>query len=253
MHSPSSLFGCQRPRVRAANEVGRAVTLATDRGHRKIALQFAAMGLTFLRCGDFGMRWTRSDALRLGAILLALTLGFALTPTEGVAQGLLAGLGESHTVTTVVTVKSVDITTRHIVVAGPAGEIFSLKAPVALPKFTAIKPGDTIKATYTWETEFALSAPNAPLPSNTETTIAAKSESGELPAGLVANHVVVTGTILAIDAKTHTLKLADPRGGQVHAIHVRNPDRQKALARLKVGDTITAYLSESLLLSVKAK
>jgi hypothetical protein len=231
----------------------QAATLAIGRLRRKVALQFAAMGLTFARCGEFGMRWKWTEAFRLSATLLTLALGLALAPSAGFAQGLLAGLGQSHTETTVVTVKSVDITTRHILVDGPGGEIFSLKAPVALPNFTAIKPGDSIKATYTHEIEFALSAPNAPLPPNTERMIAARSESGQLPAGLVANHVVVTGAIVAIDAENHTLKLVDPKGGLVHAIHVRNPDRQKAFAQLKVGDTITAYLSESLLLSVKAK
>ena len=195
----------------------------------------------------------RSKSLLAAALFTTLVIGLAVTPAAAFAQGLLAGLGESRTVTTAVTVKSVDITTRHLVVAGPSGEVFSLKAPVALENFTAIKVGDTIKDTYTRETEFALSAPNAPLPPNIETTIAARSESGELPAGLVANHLVVTGAIVAIDPETHTLKLVDPKGGQVHAVHVRNPDRQRAFAQLKVGDTITAYVSESLLVSVKSK
>ncbi len=193
----------------------------------------------------------RSGASGGAAILATVVLSCSLTPRAALAQGLLAGLGESKTVTASVTVKAVDITTRHLVVAGPSGERFSLKAPVALENFRAIKVGDTIKVTYTRETEFALSAPNAPLPPDTETTIAARSESGELPAGLVASHLVFTGAIVAIDPASHTLKIVDPKGGQVHAVHVRNPERQRAFTQLKVGDTITAYVSESLLVSVK--
>ena len=68
---------------------------------------------------------------------------------------------------------------------------------------------------------------------------------------MVANKVVVTGTVLAIDAANHTLKLASPEGGAVHTVTVKTTEGRKAMAQMRVGDTITAYLTESLLLTVK--
>jgi hypothetical protein len=94
-----------------------------------------------------------------------------------------------------------------------------------------------------------LSAPNTPLPPDAETTIAARAAKGELPAGVVANHVVVTGAVVGVDKAGHTLKLVSPQGGEVHTVTVKSPDGLKALDKVKVGDTITAYLTESLLMA----
>ena len=107
-----------------------------------------------------------------------------------------------------------------------------------------------INATYKLESEFVISSPNTPLPADTQTVVAARAAKGELPAAVVANHIVVTGAVLSIDKVKHTLKLVDPKGGQVHTIVVSNKDRQQAMQQIKVGDTITAYVTESLLVAV---
>ena len=184
------------------------------------------------------------------AAATSIALGLAAAPSTALAEGMVAGLGNVQSVSTEVTVKSVDPATRHIVVATAAGENFTLKAPPAVRNFDQIKAGDKIKATYALETEFTISSPNSPLPPNTETSIAARAAKGEVPSAVVANHTVVTGAVLGIDMTKHTLKLVDPNGGQVHTIFVRNADRKKAMAQIKVGDTITAYVTEALLISV---
>ena len=159
-------------------------------------------------------------------------------------------MGNSQTLTAKVTVKSVDLKTRHVTVTAPSGDTFTLKVGKAVHNLAQVKPGDTIHATYTLETEFVLSAPNTPLPDDTQTVVAARAAKGELPAAVVANHVVVTGAVVGIDKAKHTLKLVDPNGGQVHTVVVSNKDRQKAMQQIKVGDTITAYVTESLLIAV---
>jgi hypothetical protein len=73
---------------------------------------------------------------------------------------------------------------------------------------------------------------------------------GQLPAAAAANCIVVTGLVVGIDLADHSLQLIDPSGGEVHTVTVIHPQRQRQLGRVKVGDKITAYMTEALLISV---
>jgi hypothetical protein len=181
--------------------------------------------------------------------VLAIAIGSATAPTAATAASSVAtALGQS--VSAKVTVKSIDTANRRLVVTSPSGEVFSMKVPAGVRNFGRIKVGDTIRATYTRQTEIVISTPNTALPADTEATVAARSAKGQLPAAVVANHVVVTGAVLGIDMVHHTLKIVSPQGGEVYTVAVKRADRQKAMAKLKVGDTITAYITESMLISV---
>jgi hypothetical protein len=183
------------------------------------------------------------------ATVMVATLGIAAAPQTVMAKSTVAtALGQS--VSAKVTVKSIDAANRRLVVTSPSGEVFSIKAPPSVRNFSKIKVGDTIRATYTRETEIVISTPNSTLPSDTQAMVAARAAKGQLPAAVVANGVVVSGAVLAIDMAHHTLKIVSPQGGEVHTITVKSADRQKAMSKLKVGDTITAYITESLLIAV---
>jgi hypothetical protein len=188
------------------------------------------------------------------AIFLALAFAapsaLAQTATTTTASTTPTSSTHTQSITTVVTVKSIDMGNRHMVVTSASGDEFAMKVPAEVHNLDKIKVGDKIRATYTRETELVISKGNAPLPPDSETTLAARAAKGELPAGAVANHIVVTGAVLGIDMANHTLKVVNPQGGQVHTIYVSLADRQKAMSQLKVGDKITAYVTESLLLSV---
>jgi hypothetical protein len=186
---------------------------------------------------------------------LAAAAAVSVTLSLAAAPSVLADSANttysSDSVTAKVTVKAIDPATRHITVMSSSGELFTMKAPPEVRNFSNIMVGDTIEATYTLETEVVISPPNTPLPPDTESTIAARAAKGSMPAAVVANHAVVTGAVLAIDMTHHTLKIVSPQGGAVHIITVRRADRQAAMAHLKVGDTITAYITESLLMAVR--
>ena len=186
----------------------------------------------------------------LAAATVAGALAAATAPALALPTDMSSGLGTSQTVTAKVTVKSIDMATRHVTVVGADGETFTMKVPTAAQNLDQVKVGDIITATYTREVVFAISPANSPLPADTQTTIAARAAKGEIPAGVVANHVVVTGAVIGIDMDAHTLQLVDPQGGQVHTVKVTDPQRQAAMAQLKVGDTITIYVTESLLVAL---
>jgi hypothetical protein len=183
------------------------------------------------------------------ATAISVALGFAGAPPAAMAASSIA-TSNSESQSATVTVKSIDLATRHVVVVNSAGEDVSLKIPASVRNLDQVKPGQKIKATYTRETEIVISSPNTTLPPDTAATVSARAAKGELPAGVVANGLVVSGSVLAIDMVNHTLKIVSPKGGEVHTIVVRRADRQKAMAKLKVGDSITAYITESLLISV---
>lgn len=179
---------------------------------------------------------------------LLIALGLAAAPASILAQEK-ATVSRSETITGKVTIKSIDQATRRMVVTNSAGEDTSMKVPPEVQNLDKLKAGDTINATYTLAAEFVLSPPNTKLPPDTDTMIAARAAKGELPAGAVANHIVVTGAVVGIDKANRTLKIVSPQGGAVHNVKVTSADGIKALDKVKVGDTITAYLTESLLMA----
>lgn len=188
------------------------------------------------------------------ALLIGAPLAATLTTNahgQAAAQDPLAGLGSLRRATATVTIQSVNPATRELVVQDAQGKNFTLKAPEQVRNFGQLKAGDRITATYFLETEFALSSPNGKLPPNTETLIAARAARGELPAAVVANHLVVTGAIIGIDMQNHTLKVVNPKGGQVHTISVQRAAGRAAMAKLKVGDYVTAYITEGMLITAR--
>lgn len=189
------------------------------------------------------------------AILAAVGLAAAAhaqAPASAVSTSTTpTGLSNVRQVSEKVTVVSVDPASRHLVVRKSSGETVSLKAPAEVRNFENLKPGDTISATYTLETEYALSPPNKPLPKDTQTVVAARAARGELPAGAIANHLVVTGAVLGVDMQDHTLRVVSPQGGEVHTVAVQSPEGRRLMAQLKPGDKITAYVTESMLIAAE--
>lgn len=192
---------------------------------------------------------------RAAAAVWVAAFAFAAAPLlaaqpAAAASNPLADAGRLEITTATATIKSIDPTTRHLVLTNSSGKDFTLKAPKAMHNFGALKVGDKVTASYSASIEYALS-PGNKLPPDTQTVIAGRAAKGELPAGVVANHIVVTGAVLGIDMAKHTLKVVSPQGGEVHIIAVKEAAGRAAMAKLKVGDYITAYITEGLLLSAR--
>lgn len=180
-------------------------------------------------------------------VAIAAAIGLA-APCAALAQPVTS-LTDVRQASEKVTVVSIDRATRHMVVRKASGETASLKVPPEVRNFDNLQPGDTISATYSIETEYALSPPNKPLPEDTQTIIAARAERGELPGAVVANHMIVTGAVLGVDMTNHTVKVVSPQGGEVHTVDVKSAEGRRLMGQLKPGDKITAYVTESLLIS----
>lgn len=195
---------------------------------------------------------------KLPSIAGCLTVGILLIgipsfANPAVAQGTsaLGGVGESQTITERVTVQSVNQQTRQIVLAKPNGEEFTVHAGDAVRNLAQIKPGQTVAIRYYSSVTHILSKPGANVPANSRSIAAARAKKGERPGGAIAETTTVTGTVVSVDLAGHKLQLVNPKGGRVFTIDVTNPQRQKELATVSVGDSLTTVITEALAIDVE--
>jgi len=181
---------------------------------------------------------------------IALVTGLALAAVPAQARGPVGGSGQASAITVRATVKSIDLKTRHVTLVGPEGNAFTVKIGPAAHNLDQVHAGDQVTATYYRSIAFVLSSPNAALPPDAVAAAAGRAPKGDMPAGAALNRVTISGLVVGVDVAEHTLQLIDPSGGEVHTITVTDPQRQKQLAQVKVGDKLTVYVTEALLVSV---
>jgi hypothetical protein len=184
--------------------------------------------------------------LFIAAALLAPFAPQAWAQTSG-----MAGVGETETITVRATVKAIDLDTRTVTLVGPQGETTTMKVGEQVQNLAQVKPGDTVIARYYESVAYVVAPPGTKLPEDTLAVAAARAVPGEMPAGGVAEKIVVTGLVVGVNPAAHTLSLVDPAGGEISTIAVRDPEYQQLLGTIKVGDTITAYVSEALVAAVE--
>jgi hypothetical protein len=192
------------------------------------------------------------------ALILATTLALAAGPPPASAQTHVESkshsaerISSAHKVSATLTVASVDVATRHVVLKRSTGEEVTLHVSDEVRNLGALKPGDKIHATYYGEIELALAPPGQPLPADTQRVVSSRAKEGDLPGGVIANHMVVTGAVVGVDNTKHLVKLVNAQGGEVHEFDVTSPEGRAMLERLKPGDKITAYITEGLLISAE--
>ncbi len=190
-----------------------------------------------------------SGLMTAGVLLLGVP---AMTPpAHAQATTALGGVGESQTVTVRAKVRAVNLKTREVTLVKPNGEVFTVHAGDAVQRLAEIKPGQTVMARYYAAVAFVLSKPNANAPENSAQIAAARAEKTELPGGVVAERTVVTGTVVGIDMNTHQLQLVNPTGGRIVTIDVKDPQRQKDMASVNVGDRLTIVMTQAMAIGIE--
>jgi hypothetical protein len=111
-----------------------------------------------------------------------------------------------------------------------------------------LKVGDTVNAKYYRAVAFVLSTPEQPVPEND--IVQAVAQNGTTPGGDVVRVVRISATVVGIDLPEHSIDLVNPTGGGVRTVIVTDPGRIALLPKLKIGDTITAVVGQSLAVSV---
>lgn len=186
--------------------------------------------------------------MTVGVLLLGVP---ALTgPAHAQATSALGGVGESQTVTLRAKVKAVNLKTRDVTLVKPTGEVFTVHAGDSVQRLAEIKPGQTVVAHYYTSVAYVISKGNANTPENMALIASAKADKTQLPGGVVAERTVVTGTVVGIDMSAHQLQLVNPTGGRIITIDVKDPQRQKDMAMLNVGDRLTIVTTQALAIAI---
>jgi len=183
----------------------------------------------------------------------ALLLGVSALTGQAQAQGVaaLGGVGESQTVTLRAKVKSVNLKTREVTLVKPTGEVFTVHAGDGVQRLAEVKPGQTVVARYYSSVAYVVSKGSAVTPENSALIAAARAEKTQLPGGVVAERTVITGTVVGIDLSAHQLQLVNPTGGRIITVDVKDAQRQKDMAMLKVGDQLTIVTTEALAIGIE--
>jgi hypothetical protein len=185
---------------------------------------------------------------------ISATLPVVLAP-PAVAQAnpALSNLvPESASVTFAARIKSIDPATRDVVLVGRSGTEISLTAGPAV-RLDLLKPGDRVRGKYYRSVAFLISGAqsNGGTAPSAEQITQLVAEPASVPGGVGVRLTKVSGLVVGIDMAAHSVDVVSPGGGGVYTIDVTNPARIAALSQLKVGDTVTAVVSEAVAVDIE--
>ena len=203
------------------------------------------------------MRFRNSLPMAAAATLIACAapgLGIALSHVAA-AQGnptLSNVIPSSESATLQARITAINPKTRDVTLVGASGDKVTITAGPAV-RLHMLKVGDRVNAQYYRSVAFMVKPPaggnGTPVTDDQITQVVA--QPAEAPGGIGVKLVKISGTIVGIDLAAHRLDLVNPSGGGVYSIDVTDPSRIAMLGSLKVGDTITAAISEALAVSIE--
>lgn len=144
-------------------------------------------------------------------------------------------------------ITALDPASRAVTLTGAGGQSVTLTAGPAV-RLDQLKVGDTVNAQYYRSVAFLVTGPGGTAPANAGVAAAERPVKG--PGGVVFTRVRISATVVGIDLAAHSLDVIDPSGGAVRTIVVTDPRRIAVLPTLKVGDTVTATVSQALAVSI---
>jgi hypothetical protein len=103
-----------------------------------------------------------------------------------------------------------------------------------------VKSIDLPTRTVTLEVAGVLAAAGTKLPDDSLTV-----------ADALGSKMVVTGLVVGVDPTSHTISLVDPAGGPIRTVDVVTPEGQQSMKLATIGDTITAIITEAVLVGVE--
>ena len=174
----------------------------------------------------------------LSAALVAAALMLPLASAVRAQTKTLPG----EMVTVSATVEAVNASTRTVTLKGPKGNYVDVVAPDSVTKFSRIKVGDKISATYYDNIVLRVKHPGE---KSVDSDSAALTRTGAKPGGTAATQRTITATITEIDPKAPSITFSGPNNWKYSS----RVEDKKALATVKVGDKVDITWTEALLVS----
>jgi len=151
-----------------------------------------------------------------------------------------------QTVTATATVEAIDQGRRMVTIKDEKGIYHDIKAPAEVKRFSEIKVGDKLTATYYDNIILRVKSPGEK-DVNTGTAGVVPG-TGAKPGATASSQRTITATIVAIDQKIPSISFKGPNGW---AYSSRVEDTE-ALKKVKVGDKVDITWTEAVLVSLEA-
>jgi Cu/Ag efflux protein CusF len=202
------------------------------------------------------MKISTSFASTSVAAIIAVTtsVGILAIPHRAAAQSTTIQnvIPQSEEVTLQAKIRKIDIATRAVTLESPTGQKVTVTAG-PLVRLNLLKHGDTVNAKYFRSVAFAVNGPSGGngTPMSNDQMAAAVAQPVQAPGGVAVGMIKISGTIIEIDLSSNSLSIVNPSGGLVYTVDVTDPARQAMLSSLKVGDTVTAVVSQVLAVSIE--
>lgn len=181
-------------------------------------------------------------ALGACAGLLLLVFAGAATPTSATP-----GPSRSQLTHETVVVTAIDKSKRSVTLQNPDGETKSVSVPEEIKAFDTLKVGDRIEIDYFESVSLSM------LPAGTKPTMSETASGGRLPDGrtaTAAREMQFSATVTSVDAKNNKVSLRGPRGN-LKTVTVQDPEVQRKLPSLKVGQVVQLTYTEAIAASIK--
>jgi hypothetical protein len=154
--------------------------------------------------------------------------------------------GESRTATATVT--AIEPGTRSLTLKKSDGEVIHLTAPTEVRRFSEIKVGDTVTATYS--ENLILRKMGSGEAAINSASGGVSAGTGARPSATVTAQQTITATITAIDPAVPSITLTGP-APEKRVYTTKVADRE-ALKQVKVGDRLDVTFAAAVLVSVDA-
>jgi hypothetical protein len=126
------------------------------------------------------------------------------------------------------------------------GQHVDVRVPDDVKRFSTLKVGETITATYYENIVLILKPAGTTEPPVDKLSDARTAGTSGTRAGTIATQQTITATVDAIDMKVPSISFKGPRGW----VYSSRVEDKAALSKLKVGDRVDITWTEAMLLSV---
>jgi hypothetical protein len=158
---------------------------------------------------------------------------------------------ESESATIQAKITAINPQTRAVTLVAASGQSVTATAgPIV--RLDLLKVGDSVNAKYYRSVAFLVKPPQggSGTPISDDELKQVTAQPAHAPGGVVLRLTKVSGTVVGIDMAAHSVDVVSPSGGGIYTLDVTDPARISMLGSLKVGDTVTAVISEALAVSI---
>jgi hypothetical protein len=180
-------------------------------------------------------------------IVFAVGFGSLAMAAVGVSTPSTASPYEAQMTHETVTITAIDRDKRTATLKNSDGEIKVVKVPMEMKNFDTVRVGDKIDIDY-YESVAVKLLPKGAKPSASQSS--SGMQLGQPGTATGSRETTVSAEIVSIDPQNNKITFKGPQGG-IQTVSVSDPDIQKKLPMLKVGQVVQLTYSEAIAASLR--